>query len=1053
MNKTRNFIITLCIFIMAFAFLFPSFGIASAESKTSFENISVSNGDFNSSPNSSTLDSNPTGWSLIKESSTAKSGIINVNDSKFKSNYSSYFLNADENPSKMNVDYDDKILMINARNSTTGSEVPAVQGYKSESITLEPYSYYTFSILTKTINNAKASIYLTGLDEEVTNVSFESFEAEVWTEYEFFISTGTTKETVNIELWLGKKENTTSSGTVFFDNVVVQRHTNENYQLNLNNASSSEGVENYIYSESKININYVENVNSELSYSNSNLDFEKGTLANWTIANNEFPSDAIADVFNVNQDFELGSDLTANNNYALMLSSETKGYFGYVSPKIELPMHAIYKISVNVKIDKISGNAYILLKENNDVNEFYDKENPYDTYTPIEKEILISSNSSNSYQNNYTTCSFYVYGNALYPTSFNLELWLGQSDDQSSGTVVFDTIRIETISAEDYIAASESTSVVKTTLTSFSEELTFTNGTFNNLSNQSSTLEYPIHATDWTVGEADEDATIWGVINTYNVLYDSIKDEFLGGRANPENPKVLGNTIPTSDTNNILMMWNKGETYQSIISPSFSVSADSYYNLKFSYKTISDVLDNENILNIYIIDDNGTILFEELGINSKNIADKNWSTFEIVIRTAQTTKSLNVKLEIGTEENPVSGVAYFDNFELNTAEYTDTEYENLINTANIVDFTNGGFNLVSGSPNTNGVYEPLAYTGTLESGSNPSSGDPVAFGGLIDSENNDFNLEPNPSNNNIIKNVMLIKTNGIATYSMKSNDTISLTNGSYYKFTIYIKTNIPEYTGKDGEQAYGAEFSLESIDGAKIDKIVSNGFVAYNIYVKALSDIDVNVRFALASDKIENTGYAYFDNFSYETIEETAYNTAKTDNLANSVFVETEAEEDTSDEETTPSDNNVIIWYIIPSVIFALALILALIAYAMKKVKIKKPESKKKGNYDREQTMHRDAIRKEAEDRRNERLKALKADLKAVQDEIDSLENENKERIAEQRKQHGKSITKEDEKAFKLYASKHTKLLNKLDSIKAEIENVNSSEYLIKEIKKIKQGK
>ena len=501
------------------------------------------------------------------------------------------------------------------------------------------------------------------------------------------------------------------------------------------------------------------------------------------------------------------------------------------------------------------------------------------------------------------------------------------------------------------------------------------------------------------------------------------------------------------------MMWNKGETYQSIISPSFSVSADSYYNLKFSYKTISDVLDNENILNIYIIDDNGTILFEELGINSKNIADKNWSTFEIVIRTAQTTKSLNVKLEIGTEENPVSGVAYFDNFELNTAEYTDTEYENLINTANIVDFTNGGFNLVSGSPNTNGVYEPLAYTGTLESGSNPSSGDPVAFGGLIDSENNDFNLEPNPSNNNIIKNVMLIKTNGIATYSMKSNDTISLTNGSYYKFTIYIKTNIPEYTGKDGEQAYGAEFSLESIDGAKIDKIVSNGFVAYNIYVKALSDIDVNVRFALASDKIENTGYAYFDNFSYETIEETAYNTAKTDKLANSVFVETEAEEDTSDEETTPSDNNVIIWYIVPSVIFALALILALIAYAMKKVKIKKPESKKKGNYDREQTMHRDAIRKEAEDRRNERLKALKADLKAVQDEIDSLENENKERIAEQRKQHGKSITKEDEKAFKLYASKHTKLLNKLDSIKAEIENVNSSEYLIKEIKKIKQGK
>lgn len=1052
MNKTKNLILILSIFVMAFAFLFPSFGVAKAQSKVSFEEVSISNGNFNSSPNSSTLDSNPTGWSLIKTSSTAKSGIINVNDSKFKSNYSSYFLNADENPGKINVDYDDKVLMINARTSSTGSEIPAVQGYKSEEINLEAYSYYTFSILVKTINNAKASIYLTGLDEEITTVNFESFEAEEWTEYEIFVATGTSEENVNVELWLGKKENTTSSGAVFFDNVVVQRHTNSNYQRNLDNAQSSEGTENYVYSEAKININYVENVNNELTYENSNLDFEKGTLENWVIANNEFPVDAVADVFNVNQDFDLGSDYTANNNYALMLSSKTSGYFGYVSPKIKLPMHAIYKISVNVKVQDITGNAYIILKENNDINEFYDKDNPYDTYTPIEKEILISSNTSNSFQNDYTTCSFYVYGHALYSTSFNLELWLGQSDDTSKGTVVFDTVRIETISAEDYNSASEGTSLVKASLTTFSGEQSFTNGAFNSLNNQSSTLEYPIHASDWTVDTADEDATTWGVINTYNELYDSIKDEFLGGRANPENPKVLGNTIPTTDTNNILMMWNKGQTYQSLLSPSFSASADSYYSLKFSYKTISDTLNDENILNVYIVDDNGTVLFEKLGINSKNSADKDWSTFEVIIRTAQTTKSLNVKLELGTEDNTISGVAYFDNFELNTVEYTDEEYENLIKTANIVDFTNGGFNLKS-STLTNGVYEPLTYTGTLENGSNPSSGDPVAFGGLIDSEDNEFGLEPNPSNTNIIKNVMMIKTNGISTYSMKSNDSISLTNGSYYKFTIYVKTNVPEFTETEDEQNYGAQFSLEGIDGAKVDKIVSNGFTAYNIYVKALKDIDVNIRFALQADKIENTGYAFFDNFSYETIEQTVYENAQKDNLSNSIFIETEAETEDTDGETDDGNSDIIIWYVIPSVIFALALILALISYAMKKVKIKKPENKKKGNYDRSQTMFRDVIRKEAEDRRNERLKALKADLKAVEEEIQTLESENKERISAQRKEHGKKITKEDEKAFKLYANKHTKLLNKLDIIKAEIEEINSPEYIIKEIKKIKQGK
>ena len=1051
MNKTKNFIITFCLMLLTFAFMFPNYGIAQAISKTTFENIELTNGDFNSSPNSSTLDSNPTGWSLIKTTSTVKSGIINVNDSKFKSNYSSYFLYADENPEKMNVNYDDKVLMINARTSSTGSELPAVQGYKSKSIELKPYSFYTFSILSKTINNAKASIYLTGLDEEIQNVSFESYEATEWTEYEIFLSTGTNEETVNLELWLGKKENTTSSGAVFFDNITIERHTQSNYQTNLKNASLSTESSTYVYSEAVININYVDNINSELTYENANLDFEKGTLTNWEITNNEFPENAIADVFNVNQDFELGSDNTANNNYALMLSTENSGFFGYKSPKIDMPMHAIYKISVNAKVNNLTGSAYIILKENNDVNEFYDSENPYTEYTPIEKEIVIASNETDEFKNNYTTYSFYIYGNSLYPTSFNLELWLGQSDDLTKGTVVFDTIRIETISAEDYNNASSSTYNSKFELTSFESELSFTNGAFNQLDNQSAILEYPIHVSNWTVETEQENSSVWGIINTYNKLYDQIKDEYLGGRANPENPKYQGVTIPTTDTNNILMMWNKGESYQSLISPSFTVSANSYYKLTFSYKTISDDIDDENILNVYVLADDNTVLYEKLGINSNNVADKNWSTFEIIFRTSQASKNLKIKLELGTQENTISGIAYFDNFELNTTNFTDDEYEALIYNSNIVDFTNAGFNLKS-STEEYGVYTPLTYTGTLENGSNQSSGDPVAFGGIVDSENNLLSVTPNEQNSSIIKNVMYLKTNGIATYSMKANDAISLTKDSYYKFTVYVKTTLPE---NNGDNEYGAKFSLEGIDGAIIDEITNNVYTQYTIYVKALKDLDVNVKFAISSDSISNTGSAVFDSFMYETITEEIYNTQKQNPINTALFVETETEDDTTEDDTTdtPSNNQVMIWYLIPSILFAIALILALVAYAMKKVKIKKPDSKKKGNYDREQTLYRDAIKKEAEDRRNAYIKELKQNLKEIEEEIQTLEIENKERIANQRKEHGKNITKEDEKAFKLYANKHTKLLNKVDNIKAEIENANSPEFLIKEIKKIKQGK
>ena len=75
-------------------------------------------------------------------------------------------------------------------------------------------------------------------------------------------------------------------------------------------------------------------------------------------------------------------------------------------------------------------------------------------------------------------------------------------------------------------------------MTSFESELSFTNGAFNQLDNQSAILEYPIHVSNWTVETEQENSSVWGIINTYNKLYDQIKDEYLGGRANPENPEL-----------------------------------------------------------------------------------------------------------------------------------------------------------------------------------------------------------------------------------------------------------------------------------------------------------------------------------------------------------------------------------------------------------------------------------------------------------------------------------------------------------------------------------
>ena len=303
------------------------------------------------------------------------------------------------------------------------------------------------------------------------------------------------------------------------------------------------------------------------------------------------------------------------------------------------------------------------------------------------------------------------------------------------------------------------------------------------------------------------------------------------------------------------MMWNKGLSAQTITSSTFSASANTYYTLKFSYKTISDSLDEE-VLNIYVLDNNNTVLFEKYGLYSTT-----WSDYSLTIRTSDNAQTLKIKIELGTEDKKVSGVAYFDNFEVNTTTLSNDAYTTLVQTSDVIDFTNAGFNLKA-SEIQNGVYRPLTYTSKLESGSNSQTGLPVAFGGLINSENNDINLEANPKNTSLIKNVLMIKNTNASTYSFTSNNSITLTENTYYKFSVYILTKLPH---NESEEIYGAEFSLDGID-AKIEGIINDDYVEYVIYVKTQSEATVKPRFALTADCLANTGSAFFDTFTYETI-------------------------------------------------------------------------------------------------------------------------------------------------------------------------------------------
>ena len=168
------------------------------------------------------------------------------------------------------------------------------------------------------------------------------------------------------------------------------------------------------------------------------------------------------------------------------------------------------------------------------------------------------------------------------------------------------------------------------------------------------------------------------------------------------------------------------------------------------------------------------------------------------------------------------------------------------------------------------------------------------------------------------------------------------------------------------------------------------------------------------------------------------------------VYAVTNSTDDNTDSDTsegedaeTPENDDFTWLLLIASLITGLAIVIAVVGYFLRKVKIKKIETKRKETYDRKGTLHRDSIRKEAEDERDAEVKAIEANIKRFEDELSALESEHKEKVVALRKDDGKELSKATEKEFKLFAQKRAVLSEKIDVLKHQLENAKSPEYLL----------
>lgn len=1002
-----------------------------------FENVNITNGSFNNNPTSSYLETSPAGWTSDYNSS--KKGVINTNETKFASQAeSSYNLKSTENPGSKNAN-DDKVLMLNARKDNANhNNNAALDSFTSNDITLEEYSFYKLSVWANTMNGARASIILSGLDKEnmltaTENAYFSGIQtlqgANVWQEYSFYIITAGQSQTVELKLALGAITETNqiaSYGQAFFD------------EVSLIKCSEAEFAHLYaLENQDKNNFKMIAYDTHDIT-PDLNLDFENG-LEDWEMIGT-YPNNAefVAEAKKVN-DINLGGNFSYGNTKALYFSAEKDNgvHVGFKSKEFDINMANTYRISAMVKAQDLVGTVSLKLVETEYVNETYGAD-----ITPTTTTITITKTEANQLTNDYQEFVFYVQGYELFNTKAHLEVIFGEEGVPASGSVAVDSIKIAEYANKLFKdLGTSSENYKKVTLSSITGTPSLANGTFNSAFSETVGVQYPLTPTDWTQTTENQTSCIFGVVNT--TAWDQIPADKRPISASPLNPAFEttdGTIIPVAPetSNNILMMYNKVAAAQSVESPTFTANANSFYTLSFNYRTFG------NALSIKVLDADGNAVYVD-----ENVATTTaWTTYKIAFKTEHfAVETLKIVLEL---DSTSSAYTLFDNFQFFTANLDNASFQAAIDAGkNTVDLSNLGIHQTGEFNDTLGVYDAPMFTGNLVNGTQLPNGSPIGFGGIINDEN-DFGIEFPATHTNQVQNMLMVQTQAIADYNLTSKNTIKLTNGEYYKFSVYVKTSFTTLPTDD--ENFGAYFKLVGIDDAAMTKIISGTmFNQYFIYLAATEDADVKVQFGLTSNTNANQ-MAMFDTFSFETINKTAFESAVASNnvlvLNDTTTIEADDEEDNAESNVGAS-----LWIQISTIVMVAAIAIAVVGAMLRKTKIKKFKAKKHAEYVERVSSVRDAHVVEAEKRRNDEVNTLLKEKEQLAVYLKELEEENKKRLATQRKVSGKQITRKAEKEFKIYASNRQRIVRDMGRIDDRIKEAQTPEYLARILKLVQNEK
>ncbi len=943
----------------------------------------IENYNFKNTSSSSTPPS-PSSWSKIITNSSDKDIVSGV--------FSAYKANSTEDES-----YLEKFKMLENPGIPAGEEAPTNEasdtkgiyrsllinspknqgraGYQSNSFTLNADSYYEVRITVMTITRdnpdentsysdweSKASIYLVDKSEDTEEVidSFEMIDTKNnFTEYTMYLATNEfDSPTSALQLYLGGRNiSNMAIGAVLFNSAQIVEIDRAQY-LNLIKSGENDYTT-------------IKSLREETSYAPvTNYSFEENYTEGWTLTESD---STISTVACVNGNTFVGSseanatkltnvnprtnNSSNENSHILFMHLADKGEVSVKSQPITIKQHGFYRLSVWAYAVGSKGTPSIVL---------HDEDEKIDD---VSISVGTSTPSKNNLSNNWIRYSFYIYGNAYNDNDVTLNLKL---TSEEKGFVFFDDISMQEISGENYDTNKSKSNNSEFSLTKDNTLYKFANYEFDSTINANNQIEYPLAPKSWTA-TLDSDYSIGGVINTAKSHFVANKTRYaIKGGAIAQNPGFVDPLVDEETSNNVLMIGNNSTSKASFATESaVTTSANTTYKLSlyahaksggFGIKVYSD--------NYYIF-------------NKTDLTLNGWNLIEIYLTTGANSEDIKVELS----QNK-AGFAFVDKIKLEDSTSDAYESSTCANKYKVDLSTIDWENTVE----TTDTFGSLNMFEVNQSSSNAKSG-------IVDLSRGYYGVT-SPSTSS--RCAMVIDSDSPCYYNVITERPYSLSSGNYYTIEALVRT-----LDVDG----GAYFAVsgDNLDSAftklntKVDD-VKNEWTLYTFYINAKQDTNANIILGLGDSETLSSGTLLVDYVKFtklDVTDEDAFNSLVKEkaNLDTVKVVTIEkAAEDNNDTENEDKDKDSkhtgdFNWAIVPGLITALAIFIALIGTLIRKVNWK-GHTKVKTTYDRRKTLEKDMDRRERIALRQQIIAELNDQILAIDREIEEYQ----QAVAEQEK-------------------------------------------------------